>query len=62
MFPKKGEYCTTDKSIFFRCPKCGEIATIDNHTVDADGKVNPSVVCPYECGFHDYIRLMDWKK
>lgn len=28
-----------------------------NHTVDQNGNVNPSMVCPYKCSYHSYIKL-----
>jgi hypothetical protein len=30
------------------------------HRIAADGTVSPSLVCPYYCGFHDYVRLVGW--
>jgi hypothetical protein len=31
------------------------------HSVDATGRVHPSVVCmTMGCGFHEYVRLVDW--
>jgi hypothetical protein len=62
--PGKGEYSVTNKSIFVRCLDCGQILTLDNHTVDPKGNVTPSAVCPYDkegCGWHVYIKLEGWK-
>lgn len=39
------------------CPACGKIASLDDHALDANGSVSPSVVCGEDCGFHEYIIL-----
>jgi hypothetical protein len=42
------------------CPKCGESAAL-HHDIADDGTVRPSLVCPFDgCGYHEYIRLLDW--
>jgi hypothetical protein len=41
------------------CPDCGLVSCLDPHNIDKDGNVTPSVVC--DCGFHEYISLVDWK-
>jgi len=42
------------------CPN-GHTASLSDHTIAADGKVSPSVVCPYEgCKFHEYVQLEGW--
>lgn len=49
----------------FKCPN-GHIGTLvdhepDSHSIDAEGVVSPSVVCPEDgCGFHDHVRLVGW--
>ena len=44
------------------CPKCGQIATLSDHEIDADGTVKPSLVCPFDpCRFHDHVKLEGWK-
>lgn len=44
------------------CPE-GHIGSISNHTIDDQGVVNPSVVCPWEgCDFHDFIQLEGWER
>lgn len=51
------------QSASFTCPKCGLPGTLEDHDIDIDGTVAPSVECPDEkCGFHDRIRLIDWKR
>lgn len=57
------------------CPRCGGVSSLSGHTIDAQGRVNPSVVCPYtrqgtthsnpgqrSCDFHDFIVLEGWKE
>lgn len=45
--------------VLLTCPGCGYEAFLD-HDVAPDGSVSPSVVCPMDCGFHDFVRLEDW--
>lgn len=49
------------RHVFVSCPGCGQSASMSDHTIAADGTVTPSVVCPFECGFHDMVRLRDWR-
>lgn len=44
------------------CPDCGRILLLDqpDHRIAPDGAVSPILVCPYDCGFHEYVRLEDW--
>lgn len=43
------------------CPYCGNVASLSQHTIEPDGTVKPSVVCPKsECDFHFYIKLEGW--
>lgn len=56
---------------FVRCPQCLRLSSIGkrHHTVDADGTVKPSLVCPFTadkgfdpaCTHHVYARLDDWQ-
>jgi hypothetical protein len=39
-----------------QCPKCFRAFCLANHTV-TDGVVSPSVVCPFDCGFHEHLEL-----
>ena len=50
------------RSASFDCPKCGKPASITKHNISMTGKVAPSVVCPYKCGFHEWIILDGWNK
>lgn len=49
-----------------RCPVCENIFHLDNHTIDADGRVSPSVWCPHTredetpCTFHEMVVLGGW--
>jgi hypothetical protein len=39
----------------------GHVFTLGGHSIDANGTVMPSVVCPAPgCSFHTYVRLEGW--
>ncbi len=43
------------------CPACGVAQTFDDHDIDPNGLVSPSVQCAdKKCAFHDYIALAGW--
>jgi hypothetical protein len=42
------------------CPTCGQVASLDGHGIHADGRVWPSLVCPFGCPFHATVRLEGW--
>ena len=44
----------------FTCPICGNACSLSDHEIAADGTVSPSAVCPYDCGFHEFIKLDGW--
>lgn len=47
-------------SASFTCP-FGHFGTLTDHYIDADGTVQPSVICPEPgCGFHEVVRLEGW--
>ena len=47
--------------VVFRCPDCQQSAHLDEHEIDAQGHVSPSVVCPTEdCTFHHDVELDGW--
>lgn len=48
------------RSATLSCPGCGKCASLSDHEIAADGVVNPSVVCPHGCGFHEHVQLEDW--
>jgi hypothetical protein len=42
------------------CPS-GHVLTLREHSIEEDGTVVPSVVCPNTgCRFHNYVRLVGW--
>lgn len=44
------------------CPNCERAAVIDHEIAD-DGRVTPSLDCPFGCGFHaSDCYLEDWQK
>jgi hypothetical protein len=44
-----------------RCGK-GHIGSLDDHQIDSDGFVTPSVVCQKNgCDYHEFIRLEGWE-
>lgn len=48
------------KGAIIRCPQCEREAPLD-HTIHADGTVEPSVECPFEgCSFHEHVVLENW--
>lgn len=49
------------KSATFTCLLCGEVGTLEDHEIEPDGTVSPSVVCPTpDCEFHEWIQLEGW--
>lgn len=44
----------------FTCPGCGTLGYLENHAVDKNGNVTPSVVCCGDCDFHEFIQLNGW--
>ena len=42
------------------CGGCGERGSLADHTIATDGTVSPSLVCPADCGWHVFGRLLDW--
>ena len=50
-----------DYRIKVSCPMCGTEAGLDEHEIDGDGVVSPSVECPaLGCQFHEHIVLEEW--
>lgn len=47
-------------SVIVTCPQCKKKAALD-HTIEEDGDVNPSLICPF-CGYHKFIKLEGWEK
>lgn len=49
------------------CPMCGKPFSLHKHTIQGDGHVGPSVVCPWEdkpecpgCRYHEVMTLESW--
>jgi len=65
VFPApRGQYKTCADGPVFTCPLCPQgliPLKLPVHTVHADGRVTPSVICPQGCGFHAYVTLSDWR-
>ena len=58
----KGGTSDGKRTALVACPKCGNIASLSDHEIDADGTVRPSLVCPFDpCKFHDHVKLEGWK-
>ena len=46
-------------AIWIACGDCGARAALtDDHVVDDDGNVSPSLTCPVECGWRVFARLL----
>ena len=66
-WPKAGEYIITrpeagGRSAMVACPGCGQLASLSEHAIAADGTVSPSLICPYDgCSFHEWVRLEGWR-
>jgi hypothetical protein len=63
---RKGEWrgarIRKHRSALVCCPNCGKIGSLTKHTIDPDGRVFPSLVCPFgNCDFHEFVKLADWK-
>lgn len=66
-FKKKGVWRGTKmrdgrRSALMSCPKCGQTCSLSHHKIQDNGEVQPSVVCPMDCGFHEYVKLAGWSK
>ena len=48
------------RTALMACPACGKIASLGDHEIDVDGNVNPSVVCPLGCAYHEWVTLDGW--
>lgn len=44
------------------CPSCGRCMAIAArvHQVETDGRLTPSLVCPFDCSFHTFVRFAGW--
>lgn len=65
--PRAGKWNMRSR-VDMRCPKCENIFHLDNHSIDAYGRVTPSVVCPNTredrtaCSFHEMVTLQGWSE
>lgn len=65
---KPGTWMRTSKFIqqegikaYLCCRKCGFVTSIRTHTIDADGTIKPSLVCPIDsCNEHVFGILENW--
>lgn len=44
------------KTYALQCPKCHHAFCLADHKVE-NGVVSPSVVCPFNCGFHEMVTI-----
>lgn len=57
-----GQKARSQRTALACCPGCGKLLSLGRHTIDADGTVTPSLVCPFRgCDFHEFVMLADWK-
>lgn len=56
----KGLHTPFGRKASFTCPDCGQTGSLADHSIHDDGRVDPSVVCPYDCTFHEFIVLEGW--
>lgn len=45
--------------VIFQC-KCNRRSSFRLHAIDQEGNVTASVLCPFNCGFHEWCILDDW--
>lgn len=44
-------------TVAMQCPTCLKAFCLAEHTISDNGVVSPSVVCPFNCGFHEMITI-----
>mgnify|MGYP001585355684 CR=1 FL=1 len=49
------------KLLKIQCPKCDEWGDLIDHSINDEGFIEPSVICP-ECEFHSMIALKDFMR
>ena len=50
------------KSALFVCPNCSTKMSLNDHEIDEDGLVFPTVDCPSSsCGYNQYVELKGWR-
>ena len=50
-------YMQDTKTVALKC-SCGRYFCLANHKIDANGDCTPSVVCPFNCGLHVFMRII----
>lgn len=56
-------YGTNETSASVRCPQCQQWGTLEDHTIEPDGSVSPSLDCPTDgCQFHEFVELENWSE
>jgi hypothetical protein len=58
--PGKWKEAEGRKTATITCPKCAAKFSLANFEILSSGKVIVSVVCPFYCGWWDFIRLEGW--
>lgn len=64
--PRPGCWNQRRDRVDFCCPVCNLYSHLGRHSIDAEGRVMPSVICPHNrpdgtpCTFHETIRLHGW--
>lgn len=44
--------------VYFRCNR-GHTGALVKHSIAANGEVNASILCPGDCGYHEWGTLVD---
>lgn len=58
---KGGKRGDGQRTAILSCPMCRQPAPLSDHTIEPDGMVSPSVVCPFQgCSFHEHLKLIGW--
>jgi len=52
-------YLNQDAEVKVCCPGCGGVGDLNEHRIDDNGMVWPSLICQ-ACGFHDSVQLEGW--
>jgi len=65
-WPGKGQWAPRFKegktTAVVGCPDCGVRGTLEEHTIDVNGNVTPSVMCTDGCTYHESgVVLMGWR-
>lgn len=58
--PSPAWWLDEDGFVLMRCA-CGELAGLNNHAIEANGDVNPSIFHDWGCGWHVFGTLLGWE-